>query len=158
MAEFYWVQAPEFGGCTTCGSSSSDRGFVHCFAEVNIKRGVEIVGNVDIIICGYCLEQAARLVGSATNQETMDMAQRMMDLDAENFKLKDEVAARDQRYQNLLDRLSEPDKVLGNGNPASHASHSTPAIPTPESGAESAADAVVERSVQKRKSVASRKK
>jgi hypothetical protein len=68
-AEFFWKDShPQ--GCVVCMAATSPRGFVDMVGDINVVRdGYEITGVVDMIVCGTCLEQAARLVGCATQQE-----------------------------------------------------------------------------------------
>ena len=113
LASFNWVKTPPYGVCATCGASENARGFVDMIASVDVVReNHQIAGNIDVVICASCLEQAARMVGSATAQETLDLAQEIIDRDNELIKVKDEVKAWTQRYQNLMDKLSEPTKEM----------------------------------------------
>jgi len=106
MAEFVWKQNVN-EGCILCMASVCERGFVDCISDVIVRRDAhEIVGIVDINICAICAEQIARFVGSATQQDTMEMAQKMMDQDGEIDKLKDEVQSWSQRFQNLVDAVT----------------------------------------------------
>jgi len=92
-------------------ASQNDRGFVDCFSSVRITRGgIEVVGDVDVVMCGNCLEQAAQLVGSATRQQTEEITREAIELREENEKLKDEIGALNQRHYSLIDKLSETTK------------------------------------------------
>ena len=61
----------------------------------------------DVYYCAVCLEQAAQLVGSATQAQTADLVHQIVELEEQNSKLKDEVEAERQRFDNLLDRAAE---------------------------------------------------
>lgn len=87
-------------------------------ADTTIRNGNdEIIGVVDVVICGTCMEQGARIVGSATRQETDDLVQRVVTAEEENEKLKDEAASWQARYLAVIDLVSQGVKVDGNGNP-----------------------------------------
>ena len=107
MAEFYWRQQVD-QGCPFCGASVHERGFVDCIADTVVRNTEgEVTGVVDLFICASCAEQIARMVGSATQHETLELAQIVIDKDEENEKLKDEVQAWKQRFDNLVKALSE---------------------------------------------------
>ena len=106
MAEFLWVEKPAYGVCATCGSSDNARGFVDCMGQTSLLRGTEIAGDVDIVLCATCLEQAARMVGCASGEETTALTQRVIDAEEEAEKLKDEIAAHQQRFDNLMGSLT----------------------------------------------------
>ena len=101
MAEFNWVQGPPYGVCFGCGTSSSDRGFVQTFADVDVRQDGEIVGVADVFFCGSCIHAQGRLVGMATPQETEDFARREFELVNDNEKLKDEIQAWQERFLQL---------------------------------------------------------
>jgi hypothetical protein len=87
-------------------AATSPRGFVDMVGDINVVRdGYEITGVVDMIVCGTCLEQAARLVGCAAQQEVENFAYREMELVAELEKTKDEVAAERQKHDQFLDGI-----------------------------------------------------
>lgn len=84
--------------------------------NVTVDGGNQITGIVDMIVCASCMEQGARLVGSATKQETMDFAYRELELRDELEKTKDEVKSWMQRYDQLhkivlFDREEDEDAV-----------------------------------------------
>lgn len=80
-------------------------------ADVDVKNPMgEITGNIDIVMCALCLEQAARMVGSATKQETDELVQKAIEAKNEAETLRDEVAAWTQRHFNLVDKLSQDTK------------------------------------------------
>lgn len=108
MAEFNWIEAPA-AGCVICNSPSSPRGFVDMIGDINVTRnGYEITGVVDMIVCGTCLEQAARYVGCASQKEVEDYAYREVELITELEKTKDEVVSERQRHQQFIDNLYLP--------------------------------------------------
>lgn len=81
-------------------------------ADVDVRNPMgEIVGNVDVIMCGNCMEQSARMVGSATKAETDELVQEIVDLKNQERTLKDEISSWTQRYYTLIDKLSEEEKV-----------------------------------------------
>lgn len=102
MAEFFWKEThPQ--GCTICMNSSSPRGLVDMVGDVNVVRdGYEITGVVDIIVCGTCLEQAARLVGCASQKEVEDFAYRELELMNQLEKAKDEAHAERQKHEQFI--------------------------------------------------------
>lgn len=104
MPTFTWNAHSE-KGCLSCLSQVNDRGFVDTYAETNIHGdtdGRQIVGWADVWFCADCLHQMGRLVGMATPRETEAFAMREYELAEENEKLKDEVAAWQQRMENLI--------------------------------------------------------
>lgn len=98
MPEFLWVQAPPYGVCFGCGTSSVDRGLVRTFADVDVRGDGEVVGVADVHFCANCLFAMGKLVGMATPQETEDFARRELELLNEAEKLKDEIMAWQQRF------------------------------------------------------------
>lgn len=98
MADFNWVQGPPYGVCFGCGTSANDRGFIQTFTDVDVRQDGQVVGVADVFFCGNCIHAMGRLVGMATPQETEDFAKREYDLVNENEKLKDEIAAWQQRF------------------------------------------------------------
>lgn len=105
MSEFRWIQDND-QGCIICGSPSHPRGFVDMIGDVFVRRGeFEVSGVVDIVVCGGCLEQAARYVGCASKQEVEDFAYRENELFIELEKTKDEVKSHIQRHEQFLDNL-----------------------------------------------------
>jgi len=107
MAEFYWRQNVD-QGCPFCGASVHERGFVDCIADTVVRNPEgQVSGVVDIYICASCAEQIARMVGSATQVETLEMAQTSIDLMEELEKTRDEVKAWNQRFDNLIKALTE---------------------------------------------------
>lgn len=99
MPEFSWNNAPRYGTCLTCGTSSSDGGFIDTFVEVEVKNDMgEIKGVVDAIFCSSCIVQAARLAGSATRQEVEELVYQIVEKDEQIEKLKDEVSAERARF------------------------------------------------------------
>ena len=98
MPEFLWVQAPPYGVCFGCGTSSVDRGFVQTFTEVDVRQDGQVVGVADVFFCAHCLYSMGALVGTATPQETEEFAHREVALLEENEKLKDEIFSWQQRF------------------------------------------------------------
>jgi len=106
LASFYWKQQVD-QGCPLCGTSVSERGFVDAIADTLVRNTEgEITGVVDLFVCASCIEQMAQLVGSASKQETLDMAERIINTEEELEKTKDEVQAWSQRYDQLINNLS----------------------------------------------------
>src|SRR6476659_6613872 len=115
MASFNWLETPKQVVCVTCGTSAEQRGFVDMIADVDVRNmDNSIVGNIDICICGSCLEQAARLVGSASKKETDDLVAEVIDSRNQIETLKDEIGALNQRHYNFVDKLSESTKEMLN--------------------------------------------
>lgn len=106
MAEFRWIQGYD-SGCAICNVSVDERGFVDAIGDT-LVRGVygEVNGVVDIVICSKCTEQMARLIGSLTEYDSIQLVQKTIDLEDELNKTKDEVKAWSQRFQNLVDAIS----------------------------------------------------
>lgn len=101
MPDFLWIQAPPYGVCFGCGTSSVDRGLVQTFADVDVRRDGEVVGVADVHFCANCVFAMGKLVGMATPQETEDFARRELEFLNESEKLKDEISAWQQRFTSL---------------------------------------------------------
>ena len=105
MADFFWKESVD-QGCVVCSNSVCDRGFVDMVGDINVVRdGYEITGVVDMIVCGTCLEQAARRVGCASRSEVEDFAYRELELIKELEKTKDEVLAERQKHEQFLEGI-----------------------------------------------------
>jgi hypothetical protein len=77
--------------------------------ETVLKRDLEddtLVQVVDIYYCAKCLEQAAKHVGSMTQQETQDLVFDYVKLEEANEQLKDEVYSEKQKFENLIELAS----------------------------------------------------
>jgi hypothetical protein len=113
MAQFIWKAYPDSGSCLACMSASNDRGFVDLIGETTLKRGEdsqEVVGVVDVYYCGSCIEQAARLVGSASREEVEKFAYDQVEKDKQIERLKDEVSAWQQRFETMVGNMTgDPD-------------------------------------------------
>lgn len=72
------------------------------FADVDVRQDGEVVGVADVFFCANCLFAMGKLVGMATPQETEDFARRELDLINTEEKLRDEIQAWQQRFDNLL--------------------------------------------------------
>src|SRR6266516_7199508 len=90
MAEFVWSQSVD-AGCPLCGTSADERGFVDGIADTILRNSYgEISGLVNITICAHCLEQMARMVGCSSQSETQIMTQKVIEMEEELEKTKDE--------------------------------------------------------------------
>lgn len=108
MPQFEWQPYPSHGGCLSCLTQECKSGFVNTLAETKLTRNdYEITGFADVIFCGDCLLQQARLVGAASPDETMKFAERELDLINENEKLADEVKAWKERFEKAFDLTVE---------------------------------------------------
>ena len=105
MSQFRWVQVPPSGTCLACGGSDVPRGFVDMIGETVLRRSLEddtLVQVVDIYYCALCIEQAAQMIGSMTQEQTQQMAFDFVELQEENERLKDAVEAERQKFENLI--------------------------------------------------------
>jgi len=99
--------------CLACGTQQNDRGFVDMIGEVNVTRdGFEITGVVDVVYCANCLEQAARLIGSASLDEVNNWSHKEYEYIQNQDKLKDEIAAWQQRMFQLANFTVEDFRAL----------------------------------------------
>ena len=103
MAQFFWKAHTDGNRmCIACMSQENARGFVDFVSDVTIMRDERTAtGVADVWLCANCLEQSARMVGSATKDETMDLAHTVMEKDEEIERLKGEVQAWQQRVFQL---------------------------------------------------------
>lgn len=107
MAQFIWKDRPTYGTCTTCGTSSCTEGFVDLISQVDITRGdMNIVGNVDIVLCSDCITQAARSVGCIPAYEAEALSWNVSELTDAVEKAADEANAWQQRYENIVEIMS----------------------------------------------------
>lgn len=106
--EFNWSGTPRFGSCATCGRSELDAGFVDLIGETVARNPVNGDGFVvDLILCANCVKEAARLVGCATPVEVNDLVHQKIADDEEIQKLKDEAAAWQDRFLELVNLTGE---------------------------------------------------
>lgn len=107
MAMFIFKETPTYGACVTCGASQNPKGFIDMIAEVDITReNKQIVGNVDVVICSDCLEQAAEQIGCTGPEKSFAMAWNNSELEAALEKASDEAHSWQQRYENLVEIMS----------------------------------------------------
>jgi hypothetical protein len=103
VAQFFWKAHTTAGKmCILCMSQENARGFVDMVSDVLLYRdGQEVSGIADVWLCANCLEQAARMVGSATKDETMEMAFAINERDEIIKKREDEIQAWQMRLVGL---------------------------------------------------------
>jgi hypothetical protein len=107
MAQFRLLETPPFGTCLTCGTSACPEGFVDLIAAVKVVRdNYEIVGDVDVVLCAACIEQASNMVGALSIKESELLFENLSNLQVNYAKAADEAAAWQQRYENLVEIMS----------------------------------------------------
>jgi len=89
-------------------SATNDRGFVDLMGTVTLveEGGTAVTGVVDVYYCGDCLEQAAKLIGSASKAEVESLVFDSVEKDNEIEKLKDEVQAWQQRFETMVSQIT----------------------------------------------------
>lgn len=74
--------------------------------DINVVRdGYAITGVVDMVVCASCIEQAAKHVGSATQEEVAEFAYVERDILRENEMLRDAVKAEQERHEQFVQNL-----------------------------------------------------
>ena len=123
MATFEWKDTPPHGGCLSCLASEEKRGFVNTLCETKLTRNdYEIAGFADVVFCGTCILQMAKLFGAASPEETYAFAEREYELSEANAKLLDEIEAWKQRFEQQFDvKLADEDAYTAKIN--AEASH-----------------------------------
>lgn len=113
MTDFFWVDREQIHqSCVTCGSNIEPRGYVNLLAEITVHiPNYEAPGRIDLILCAKCLEQAARLVGSASQQDTLDLANRVIEAEK-----KAEIARNDAEYWQARAELLLDSRNLGDSD------------------------------------------
>ena len=119
MADFFWKDKPESNGCICCMAQFTEGGFVDFIGETLLKNDFgETVGVIDVVVCSDCLRTAARLVGCASREEVEEFAYREIEKDKEIERLRDEVQAHQQRFDNLVSNLANSSFNLGGDAPS----------------------------------------
>lgn len=107
MAQYRLLDTPPFGTCLTCGTSACAEGFVDLIATTKVVRdNYEIKGDVDVVLCANCIEQASNLVGALSIQESEFLLEDLTNTSVRYAKAADEAAAWQQRYENLVEIMS----------------------------------------------------
>lgn len=107
MAQFRLVPTPPFGTCLTCGTSADAVGFVDLVATTKVVRdSYEITGDVDVVLCSACVEQASNMVGAISISESEKLYEDLTNTRVQYAKAADEAASWQQRYENLVEIMS----------------------------------------------------